>query len=156
MMREWSLLLVEDGPENVQILREAMRTCAVPCEIIVVEDGAVALRRLEQYRMGEMPRLPDLILLDLSLPNISGQEILRTLKGDPKLKTIPVIVLSDCTNQDEIDGSYRLHANAYVVKPERWDDFVRLTASIGAFWLSVASLPRVTGCINTKQDAEVD
>jgi CheY-like chemotaxis protein len=140
MIRDAAVWVIEDGPENVQILREAMRMCAVRCDVAVDTDGAAAMQTIEQYRAGTLPR-PDLVLLDLNLPNISGQEILRTLKADPYLKSIPVIVLSSSRSQDEIDSVYLLHANAYVVKPDRLDGFMNFVASVGAFWLTVASLP---------------
>jgi CheY-like chemotaxis protein len=127
--------VIGDGPENVQILREAMRMCAVRCDVAVDADGAAAMQTIEQYRAGTLPR-PDLVLLDLNLPIISGQEILRTLKADPYLKSIPVIVLSSSRSQDEIDSVYLLHANAYVVKPDRLDGFMNFVASVGAFWLN--------------------
>lgn len=112
-----------------------MRMCAVRCDVAVDADGAAAMQTIEQYRAGTLPR-PDLVLLDLNLPIISGQEILRTLKADPYLKSIPVIVLSSSRSQDEIDSVYLLHANAYVVKPDRLDGFMNFVASVGAFWLN--------------------
>ena len=143
MKHECSILVVEDVPENVLILREALRQCAVPCAVVIAENGAVAMKKIADFQAENA--LPDLVLLDLNLPEISGQEILRALKDDPQLRTIPVIVLSGSTSQDEIDSVYRLHANAYVVKPDRLADFQKFAASLGNFWLSVATLPSVNG-----------
>lgn len=141
MTREAAVWVIEDGPENVQVLREAMRLCAVRCDVAVAADGAAAMQTIEQYRVGKLRPLPDLVLLDLNLPNVSGQEILRTLKADPDLKSIPVIVLSGSKSQDEIDAVYRLQANAYVVKPDRLNELMTFVASLGVFWLTVATLP---------------
>jgi len=141
MTRDAAVWVIEDGPENVHVLREAMRLCAVRCDLAVAADGAAAMKTIEQYRAGTLRPLPDLVLLDLNLPNVSGQDILRALKADPDLKSIPVIVLSGSKSQDEIDSVYRLHANAYVVKPDRLDEFMSFVASLGAFWLTVARLP---------------
>ena len=141
MRHDAAVWVIEDGPENVQILREAMRLCAVPCNMSVAENGAIAMQTIEQYRDGTLRPIPDLVLLDLNLPNVSGQEILQALKADPHLKSIPVIVLSGSRSQEEIDSVYRLHANAFVPKPDRLDDFMSLVASLGAFWLNVAVLP---------------
>jgi CheY-like chemotaxis protein len=141
MRRDAAVWVIEDGPENVQVLREAMRLCAVRCDVAVAADGATAMQTIEQYRAGTLQPLPDLVLLDLNLPHVSGQEILRTLKADPQLKSIPVIVLSGSRSQDEIDSVYRLQANAYVVKPDRLDELMTFVASLNAFWLTAATLP---------------
>ena len=141
MTRDAAIWLIEDGPENVQVLREAMRLCAVRCDMAVAADGATAMQTIEQYRAGKLRPLPDLILLDLNLPYVSGQEILQTLKADPDLKSIPVIVLSGSKSKDEIDAAYRLQANAYVVKPDQLNELMTFVASLGAFWLTVATLP---------------
>jgi CheY-like chemotaxis protein len=85
---------------------------------------------------------PDLIMLDLNLPGISGQEVLKTIKGDEKLKSIPVVVLTTSKAEEDITKAYKHHANCYVTKPVGYDKLADLVYSIETFWLGIVSLPR--------------
>jgi two-component system, chemotaxis family, response regulator Rcp1 len=140
--RDLEVLVVDDQPENAQILREAMRLCGLSCVIITADDGRAALDILQQRPMGTSNYLPDLILLDLNLPTVSGYEVLKAIKADEKLKTTPVIVLSSSAAQNDIDSSYRLHANAYVIKPEGLDGVLSFVAALRSFWFATVALPR--------------
>jgi two-component system response regulator len=135
------ILLVEDSPRDVKLTMEALRRGKVVNHLTVVEDGlqAVAfLRREGQY--AKAPR-PDLILLDLKLPFMSGHEVLAAVKGDDQLKTIPIIVLTCSPADVDLLRAYNLRANCYITKPVEFDEFVKVVQRIEAFWFSVVKLP---------------
>ncbi len=135
------ILLVEDDPGDVLIMREALDGNHLNHELHSVSDGEEALRFLRREEpFGDAPR-PDLVLLDLNLPRLDGREVLRQLKGEDGLRSIPVVVLSTSEAEEDVARSYRLHANAYVAKPVDFDEFVTIVRQIDDFFLSVARLP---------------
>ena len=135
------ILLVEDSPADVIITQEAFREARLLNEIHVVEDGVQAMEFMRrQGNYASAPR-PDLILLDLNLPRKSGREVLAEIKNDPQLKSIPVVVLTTSSADEDILKAYDLHANCYVVKPVGFENFLKAVQSIRNFWFSVVSLP---------------
>jgi CheY-like chemotaxis protein len=139
------ILLVEDSPADVLILREALTEAHLANTIHVTEDGEAAMQYLRQDgKFASMPR-PDLILLDLNLPRKNGREVLAEIKSDENLKTIPVVVLTTSRAEEDILRSYNLHANCYVIKPVDFVKFVEAVRSIQKFWFSVVTLPPVSG-----------
>jgi CheY-like chemotaxis protein len=136
------VLLVEDDPGDVLLTKEAFADNKVKNNLNIVSDGEEAiayLRRQEPY--AEASR-PDLVLLDLNLPRKDGREVLKDIKADPELRSIPVIVLTTSEADDDILRSYDLHANAYVTKPVDFDAFIRIVRQIDDFFVSVVKLPR--------------
>jgi CheY-like chemotaxis protein len=136
------VLLVEDSPGDVRLTREAFKDAKVHINLHVVSDGIEAMAFLK--REGEhsnVPR-PDLILLDLNLPRKDGREVLEEIKENPALKTIPVVILTTSSSEEDILRSYWLHANCYITKPVGLDGFLKVVRSIDDFWLSVVKLPR--------------
>jgi len=101
------------------------------------------LRRLGKY--ADAPR-PDLILLDLNLPKKDGREVLREIKLDPSLKSIPVVVLTTSAAEEDILKSYQLHANCYITKPVDLDQFMKVVKSIDSFWLTIVKLAGQPAC----------
>lgn len=138
--RPWDILLVEDNPGDVRLTQEAFSSTRVSPRIHVAPDGETALEFLEGVSAGES--CPDLILLDLNLPRIGGREILRHVKNDERLRTIPVIVLTTSDADQDVRAVYELHGNAFVVKPVDFYDFIAIVQSIESFWLESASLSR--------------
>ncbi len=135
------ILLVEDSPADVLITREALTEARLFNTIHVAEDGVVALEFLRrQGRFAAAPR-PDLILLDLNLPRKHGREVLAEIKADDTLRSIPVVVLTTSSAEEDILRSYNLHANCYVVKPVEFDNFVKAVQSIREFWFTIVALP---------------
>ena len=135
------ILLVEDSPSDVLIAREALTEAKLINTIHVAEDGVEALQFLrKEGKFAAAPR-PDLILLDLNLPRKNGREVLAEIKADADLKTIPVVVLTTSSAEEDILKSYNLHANCYVVKPVEFHSFVKAVQSIREFWFSVVTLP---------------
>jgi CheY-like chemotaxis protein len=135
------ILLVEDNPGDVRLTREALRDGKVRNNLNVVDDGVKALEFLRrQGDFGEAPR-PDLILLDLNLPRMSGREVLTEIKSDPELRSIPVVVLTTSQAEQDIVKAYELNANCYVTKPVDLDQFITVVKSIEDFWLTIVRLP---------------
>jgi CheY-like chemotaxis protein len=135
-----AILLVEDNPADVLITQRALRQSSFPVELIVVRDGQEAVDYLLQP---EAPgrRRPDLILLDLNLPRLSGCEVLKRIRATPALRAVPVIVLTTSTRPEEIQEVYAAGANTYVQKPQAFDRFVEVLQTINRYWLGTALLP---------------
>jgi two-component system response regulator len=136
-----TVLLVEDDPGDVMLIREAFAEQKVGNRLEVVSDGVEAMR----YVRGEDPytgrAVPDLILLDLNLPRKSGAEVLAEIKGDPALATIPVVVLTTSESEEDVLRAYRHHANAYVTKPVDFDRFREIVHQIDDFFVGIVRLP---------------
>ena len=138
--RPYAILLVEDDEADALLIRDALLERDPYHVITQAEDGLVALQRLNDPAL----RRPDLIVLDLNMPRMNGHEFLEILKKDEKLKVIPVVVLSTSLAPDDIVGSYRRHANAYIAKPVNLDQFIQAVHSIDTFFIDfVARVPDV-------------
>lgn len=133
---ELAVLLVEDDPGDILIAREALRAGMLASALTVVQDGGEALAHLR----GDGGR-PDLVLLDLNLPGMSGHEVLAAIKSDPELRIVPVVVLSTSSAEQDVRRSYELGANIYVTKPVDFDRFAAVVKQIEEFFLTVARLP---------------
>jgi CheY-like chemotaxis protein len=141
-MRPIDILLVEDNPGDVRLTQEALRAGKVRNTLHVARDGqeAMAILRREGPQVS-VPK-PDLILLDLNLPKKDGRQVLAEIKEDPKLRRIPVVVLTSSQAETDIARSYDLHANCYVTKPIDLDQFLDVVKSVEDFWLTVVKLPK--------------
>lgn len=139
--RAYDILLLESGPDNIEPFADAFTTIGKTVNIHGIEDGAAALDFLNQCgEYTDAPR-PDLILLDLQLPNHSGMDILAELYDRPEWRRIPVIVVTASIDAEEIARSYELSANAYIQKPSTTAEFEDVASAIGEFWLQAAHLP---------------
>ena len=135
------ILLVEDNPGDVELTREGLAEGRVHNRLWVAEDGEQALDFLYgRGRFAGCPR-PDLVLLDLNLPRLKGTEVLRVVKADADLRTIPVVVLTSSQAEEDIARSYALHANCYVAKPVDFVQFSRVVRSVEDFWFTIVKLP---------------
>jgi chemotaxis family two-component system response regulator Rcp1 len=138
------VLLVEDSPGDVRLTQEAFRDSGKPVRLHLASDGVEAMAFLRGEGVyADAPR-PDLILLDLNLPKMDGREVLKEIKKDRNLKTIPTIILTTSDDEADVLVSYQLQANCYLRKPAHWDAFDNLVRSINAFWLTRAKLPQQT------------
>lgn len=135
------ILLVEDNPADVRLTRETLRESKIHNHLEVATDGEEALARLHRTGDHSDAARPDLILLDLNLPGMSGHELLEDVKSDPELRRIPVVVLTSSEAEVDVVKSYDLHANAYVTKPVGLDGFSRIVHAIDDFWFSVVRRP---------------
>jgi two-component system, chemotaxis family, response regulator Rcp1 len=134
--------MVEDNPVDVMLTREAFESSRVFNTLNLVEDGVEAMACLRREGRYAAVIRPDLVLLDVNLPKKNGIEVLAEIKADPRLKLIPVVMLTTSASEEDILRSYGLHANCYVVKPVGLDGFLHAVQSIDTFWLSVVTLPR--------------
>jgi CheY-like chemotaxis protein len=135
------VLLVEDDPGDVLLIREAFAFNKVHNNLNVVSDGEQALSYMRQEGEWSDALRPDLVLLDLNLPRKDGREVLAEAKGDPALRTIPIVVLTTSEAEEDVLKSYELHANAYVTKPVDFERFVSIVRQIDDFFVSVVRLP---------------
>jgi CheY-like chemotaxis protein len=138
------VLLVEDSPSDARLTEEAFREGKIANVLTVVTDGCEALLYLQrQGKYADAPR-PDLVLLDLNLPKMDGREVLRQIKTDDDLKTIPVVVLTTSEADQDVLKAYEYHANCYIRKPVDLTRFLQIVSMIEDFWLTVVKLPTDT------------
>lgn len=139
------VLLIEDNPTDARLAREALKDANLTIDLHTVasgEEGLAFLHRLEGYDTA--PR-PDLILLDLNLPGLSGQEVLAEIKADRALRAIPVAVLTSSSHDRDVLGCYELQAGCYIVKPLDFDAFITVVQQIERFWFTTVRLPPRSG-----------
>ncbi|MBP6469982.1 MAG: response regulator [Chloroflexi bacterium] len=141
-MQPISILLIEDNPGDVRLTMEALKEGKILNQMSVVADGIEAIDLLKN---SDNQTRPDLIMLDLSLPRMSGLEVLAAIKGDDALRPIPVVILTTSDSEQDILDSYNMHANCYVTKPVDLDQFIKVVRSIEEFWLTVVQLPTTNG-----------
>ena len=139
--RPVEFLLVEDNPGDVRLTQEALKDSKVRNNLSVLGDGMSALAFLRREAPHEHAPRPDIILLDLNLPKMDGRELLSHIKADPKLKRIPVVVITSSEAEQDILRTYDLHVNCYVTKPVDLDQFIKVVQSIETFWLTIVQLP---------------
>ena len=140
--RPVDILLIEDNPDHAELIIKALRNNGVLNEVHVVTSGETAMDFLSQQGAYANAARPGLILLDIKLPGMDGIEFLRWIKADPKLKPIPVVMLTTSAGEKEIVESYRWGANSYIVKPVDFEQFVKVIKDVKLYWMVVNSLPR--------------
>lgn len=138
-----SILLAEDNPKDVELTLAALEEHKLANDVIVVHDGAEALDYL--YRRGKFSSRPNgnpaVFLLDLKMPKVDGLEVLRQIKSDPELKTIPTVMLTSSREEQDLLNSYNLGVNAYVVKPVNFAEFIDAVKKLGVFWALINEPP---------------
>lgn len=143
MAKPGKILLVEDDPHDVELTLTALTENHLTNEIVVVCDGAEALDYLYQrgaYASREAGN-PAVILLDLKLPKVDGLEVLKRVKADPDLRTVPVVMLTSSREEQDLVESYNSGSNAYVVKPVGFGEFVEAVRELGLFWAVINEAP---------------
>jgi chemotaxis family two-component system response regulator Rcp1 len=136
------ILLVEDNVGDARLLREVLADANKDVCLHVVPDGVEALAFLNSEGTYISAPRPDVILLDLNMPRLDGREVLARVKADPRLKTIPIIVLTTSEAESDIVQSYKLNASCYLIKPVELNQFEALVKSLNDFWLTKVKLPR--------------
>ena len=138
-----TILLAEDSPKDIELIMEALSELNLANSVIVVKDGVEAMEylRCEGNYKQRTPGNPAVILLDIKMPRKDGIEVLREIRNDELLKTIPVVILTSSREQKDLIESYKLGVNAYVVKPFNFKDFIDAVKQIGMFWAVVNELP---------------
>ncbi|HVS95660.1 MAG TPA: response regulator [Puia sp.] len=139
-MHQIHILLVDDNEGDILLTREALDDARIVNKISIAYDGLDAIDFLREREGGA--DVPDLILLDINLPRMSGTEVLEVIKNDPGLKRIPVIMLTTSSAEKDILASYNNHANCYITKPVDLDRFMDVVRTIEDFWISIVKLPK--------------
>jgi chemotaxis family two-component system response regulator Rcp1 len=142
MPNEVSILLVEDNEGDIVLTVEALKEAKINNSITVLRDGEEALRYLRKQPPYEHATHPDLVFLDINLPKVDGKEVLASIKNDPDLKTIPVVILTTSNSDNDIMESYSNHANCYITKPVDFKKFMEVVHMIKDFWITVVQLPK--------------
>ena len=135
------ILLVEDNPDDAELTTMALTSHNLASRLVVATDGADALDLL----IGEHATPFAFVMLDLKLPKVPGQHVLKRVRADPRARTLPVIVLTSSSQQEDIIDSYNNGANSYVRKPVDFDEFANAVAQLGLYWAILNEIPDRTG-----------
>jgi CheY-like chemotaxis protein len=135
------VLLVEDNIGDVRLTQEALKEGRLLVNLTVARDGIEAMDILLQKNSYVGATRPDLVLLDLNLPRKDGREVLREIKADPALKTIPVVILTTSEAEADIRVTYGAHANCYITKPVDMDRFFEIVKMLEEYWFTIVKLP---------------
>lgn len=139
--RKARILLVEDDLADVELTMETLQDSKIEIDLDVVNDGVEALSYLKKQGEYQNVKTPDLILLDLNMPRMDGREVLEELKKDSTLATIPVVILTTSSSEEDVLRSYGVGANCYITKPVGLEQFAKVVKSIEDFWFTVVRLP---------------
>jgi CheY-like chemotaxis protein len=140
------ILLVEDSEDDLDMTLRALRKANMANHIQIARDGAEALDFIfceGAHAARKIENMPKLILLDLKLPKVSGMEVLRRIKGDPRTKMIPVVMLTSSKEQKDVIESYGLGTNSYIVKPVDFESFAEAVQKLGMYWLLLNQPPQI-------------
>ncbi|MDR3613304.1 MAG: response regulator [Candidatus Obscuribacterales bacterium] len=138
------VLLVEDNVADSTLILEVFENEKIMADVTVVRDGVEAIEFLKKqgvYVDRSEDKTPDMVILDLNLPRMDGRELLRQIKNDPTLETIPVVILTTSAAEEDVNSTYKLGANCYVTKPLDLDHFVDIVKAIDKFWFSAVRFP---------------
>jgi two-component system response regulator len=138
------ILLVEDDPYDIELTLHAFEDNHLTNRVHVVRDGAEALEFLfgtGAYTHRQGGHAPKVVLLDLKLPKVDGQEVLRQLKADPRTHSIPVVILTSSREERDIAQTYELGVNSYIVKPVDFEQFTEAVHQLGLYWLLLNEPP---------------
>ena len=131
------ILLVEDSLADIELTLDALTSAKVANDVTVVRDGASALEHIR----ASLPVCPDLVILDLNLPRMSGHEVLAAMRDDEAMRRIPVAVLTTSSAESDVAKTYDLGANCFLTKPVDVHQFIHVVQSIDDFWLGLVRLP---------------
>jgi len=131
-----TILLIEDNEDHAELVKRSFEENAVANKLIHLKDGGEAEKYIfESIEMQDKNNYPNLILLDLRLPKVDGLDILKRIKTDPKLKNIPVVVLTSSHAEKDLLTAYTNYANSYLVKPLDFNKFTSMMKDLGFYWL---------------------
>jgi CheY-like chemotaxis protein len=139
------ILLVEDSQDDLDMTLRALRKANMANHIQVARDGAEALEFVfceGAHAARKIENIPKLIMLDLKLPKIDGLEVLKRIKGDPRTRMIPIVVLTSSKEQNDVIKSYGLGGNSYIVKPVDFESFAAVVQKLGMYWLLLNQPPQ--------------
>jgi len=140
---EIEIVLVEDNPNDAELITRVLRKHNMANKLVVLKDGVEAL----EFFLGQgafanrAVSPPKVILLDLKLPKVNGIEVLRRMKSDERTRHIPVVILTSSTEQRDLDEAYALGANSFVTKPIKFNEFAKVVAELGLYWVILNKSP---------------
>ena len=137
----YPILMAEDNPDDVLITKRAWKKGLIKNRLYIVNNGAEALEFLYKQGAHVNAPTPSLMLLDLKMPGVDGFEVLKTIKQDPQLKKMPVIVLTTSNREKDIQLAYDLGCNSYIVKPVNYDNFLKAVVDIQRYWIILNEIP---------------
>ncbi len=147
-MTNGTILLVEDNPDDQALTLRALKKNNIANDVVIVEDGAQALDYLfgaGQFEGRDTSDRPSLVLLDLKLPKVDGLGVLARIRADERTRTMPVVVLTSSSEENDLLMSYELGVNSYIRKPVDFAEFVEATRQLGVYWLMLNEQPRPRG-----------
>ena len=142
--RKMSFLIADDDIDDRLMINDAFAKCEPEIGVDTVEDGEEAiqyLRREGPYKSLQGTPLPDVIILDLNMPRKDGREALQELKNDPKLRSIPVVILTTSKEEEDMLRGYDLGCASYITKPVNFEGLVELMRALGRYWIEFVELP---------------
>jgi two-component system response regulator len=145
---EVDILLVDDSQDDVDLTMHALRSEKLANKIVVVRDGEEALEFIfcsGAFASRSFDHPPKLILLDLKLPKVDGMQVLKQIKGDPRTKQIPVVMMTSSKEERDLVSGYKLGANSYIQKPVDFEEFRKTVKLLGMYWLMVNQPPPTNG-----------
>ncbi|NPV74820.1 MAG: response regulator [Anaerolineae bacterium] len=146
MTEQKAILLVEDNPDDEELTLRALEQGRVINKIVVVRDGEEALEYLNgkgKFSNRKTYPLPQVALLDLKLPKVSGLEVLKFIRSDPTIQTLPVVILTSSSEEEDIIASYKLGANSFVRKPVEFTRFAEAVRHLGLYWMLINQPPPI-------------
>ncbi len=138
------ILLVEDNPNDAELTLRAMKKNNLANKVVHLKDGADALDYIfctGAYAARDKNQKPKVILLDLKMPKVDGIEVLRAVKGDERTRSIPVVMLTSSNEDPDVKTCYDLGANSYIVKPVGFENFTKVVAELGMYWVLINQPP---------------
>lgn len=141
MRDSFLVLLVDDEPGDVELTKLAIAESPFRCEVMVAEDGLEAMALLRKEGPHAPTRTPDLVLLDLNMPKMNGKEVLKRMKADPELASIPVVVLTTSDVERDVVATYGLGAAGYITKPVDLEDLFKAIHAVEDYWFNVVRRP---------------
>ncbi|MBI3295918.1 MAG: response regulator [Deltaproteobacteria bacterium] len=135
------MLVVEDSPGDRKLVSHLFRECTPPCQLFFAADGEEATEFIFKRGQFETAVTPDLVILDLNMPNKDGRDVLKEIKTTPNLKRIPVVVLTTSSSHQDVDAAYEFQANSYIQKPSDLSQFRAVIDVICQYWLRTVELP---------------
>ncbi len=142
------ILIADDDPEDRMLMQDALRECRLRNPLYFVEDGEQLLDFLKhrgQFADPETSPRPGLVLLDLNMPKVDGIEALETIRADPDLRTMPVVVLTTSNATTDVHSCYALGVNSFITKPVTFEGLVEAVKVLGRYWFEVVELPLPDG-----------
>lgn len=135
------ILMAEDSPSDAELAKQAFKDGKILNELVIVKDGVEAVNYLKRVGQYAGVSRPDILLLDLNMPKKDGREVLAEIKGDPDLKSIPVIVLTTSEAEEDVLKSYELQASSYITKPVEFEKFLEVAKNVKEFYFNIVTLP---------------